>query len=300
MGSSNDNKVILIGENLNIMSPVYGPALKDKDARTIRELARKEVAAGVDYMDINIGPATKTGADMMAWAVKTVQEVVDKPLSLDTTNPLAIEAGLKAHRGRALINSISLQPDRLSGELPLVVRYDADMIGLLWGTEGMPRDVNERCMLAVDLVYKANQVGIPNERIWLDPIATPVSGDINQVKACFEFLQMLPEIAPGCKTTIGLSNISNGSPAHLRPLLNRTFLMMLHKCGLYSAIVDAFDPELIRIARGKRPELFALVSNMMDGIIPDTSILNEEELQYSKTVKVLLGESLYAHSWLEI
>ena len=68
----------------------------------------------------------------------------------------------------------------------------------------MPRDVNERCMLTVDLVYKSNEMGVSNEDIWIDPIATPVSGEINQVKACLEFFQMLPEIAPGCKSIVGL------------------------------------------------------------------------------------------------
>ncbi|GAH79180.1 unnamed protein product, partial [marine sediment metagenome] len=167
----------------------------------------------------------------------TVQGVTDKSLSLDTTNPVAMEAGLKVAKGKALINSISLQPDRLEQELPLVKKYDASMIGLLWGIEGMPRDANERAMLAVDLMYKANELGIPNEDIWIDPILTPVSVEINQVKSCFEFMSMLGDIAPECKSTIGLSNISNGTPHHLRPYLNRTCMIMLMKYGLYSAIV---------------------------------------------------------------
>jgi 5-methyltetrahydrofolate corrinoid/iron sulfur protein methyltransferase len=174
------------------------------------------------------------------------------------------------------------------------------MIGLLWGIEGMPRDANERCMLAVDLIYKANQAGIPNEKIWIDPIATPVSGEINQLKACFEFMSMLQDIAPGCKSTVGLSNVSNGAPTELRPWLNRTFLIMLERYGLTSAIVDAFDPELIKIARGERPELVNLVHRVMDGEKPDLSSLSEEEVKYVKTVRVLTGESLYSHSWLEI
>ena len=147
------------------------------------------------------------------------------------------------------------------------------MIGLLWGVEGMPRDANERCMLAVDLVYKANEQGIPNEKIWIDPIATPVSGEINQLKASFEFMSMLPDIAPGCKSIVGLSNVSNGTPTELRPYLNRTYLMMLMKYGLYAAIVDAFDNELIDIARGRKPKIVNLVNKMMDGEKPDIASL---------------------------
>ncbi len=290
--------MILIGESINVMSQTIGPALKERNPQPIQKLAKAEVETGVDYLDLNIGPARKAGDELMTWAVNTVQEVTDLPLSLDTTNPVAMEAGLKVHKGKALINSISLT--RMDEELPLAKKYDACMIGLLWGKEGMPRDANERCVLAVDFIYKANQMGIPNQDIWIDPIATPVSVEINQVKACLEFMSMLGDIAPGCKSTVGLSNISNGTPAHLRPYLNRTYLMMLLKYGLYSAIVDPFDSELIKIARGEKPELVDLVHQVMNGEKPDLSSLTEEEVQYVKTVRVLTGESLYSHSWLEI
>ena len=292
--------MILIGENINIMSQTIGPALRERNPKPIQELARAEAEAGVDYLDLNIGPARKGGDELMAWAVKTVQEVTDKPLSLDTTNPVAMAAGLEAYKGKALINSISLQPDRLEQELPLVKKYNATMIGLLWGVEGMPRDANERCVLAVDLIYKANQLDIPTQDIWIDPILTPVSVEINQVRAGFEFMSMLKDIAPECKSTVGLSNISNGTPAHLRPYLNRTCMIMLMKYGLYSAIVDAFDFELVKIARGEMPEIVDLVYRVMDGEKPDLSTLGEEEVKYVRTVRVLTGESLYSHSWLEI
>ena len=292
--------MFLIGENINIMSKTIGPALKERNSQPIQELAKVEVKAGINSLDLNIGPARKGGDELMKWAVETVQAVTDKSLSLDTTNPVAMEAGLKVCKTKALINSISLQPDRLEAELPLVRKYNASMIGLLWGVEGMPRDANERCALAVDIVYKANQMGIPNEDIWIDPIASPVSVEINQVKACVEFMTMLGEVCPGCKSTVGLSNISNGAPVHLRPILNRTYLIMLMRYGLYSAIVDAFDDELVKIARGQMPEIVALVHQVMDGEKPDLAKLSKKEVEYVKTVKVLTGEILYSHSWLEI
>jgi cobalamin-dependent methionine synthase I len=254
----------------------------------------------MDYLDLNIGPARKDGDELMHWLVNTVQEVTDKSLSLDTTNPLATEAGLKVSKKRALINSVSLQPERLEKVLPLAKEYDAEIIGLLWGVDGMPRDANERCMLAVDIVYKANEIGIPNEDIWIDPIVTPVSVDINQVKSCLEFMSMLADIAPGCKSVVGLSNISNGTPANLRPYLNRTYLAMLMKYGIYAAIVDTFDEELIKLARGEMPEIVNMVHKMMDGDNPDFATLTQKEKEYAKSVKVLSGETLYSHSWLEI
>jgi len=292
--------MILIGENINMMSQTIGPALKDRNAKPIQDLARAEAETGVDYLDLNIGPARKTGEELMPWVVNTVQEVADKPLSLDTTNLLAMEAGLKTTKKTPLINSVSLQPDRIGPGLELAKKYDADVISLLWGAEGMPRDANERAMNVVDFVYKANELGIANEKLWIDPIASPVSVEINQVKALVEFMAMLGEIAPGCKSVVGLSNVSNGTPADLRPWLNRTYLMMLMKYGLHSAIVDAFDTDLIKIVRGERPEVVSLVHRMMDGEKPDYGSLSEEEIKYAKTVRVLNGESLYSHSWLDI
>jgi 5-methyltetrahydrofolate corrinoid/iron sulfur protein methyltransferase len=292
--------MILIGENLNVISQTLGPALKERNASPIEEMARQETAAGIDLIDLNIGPARKGGDELMAWVVQTVQAVTDKMLSLDTTNQDAMEAGLKVRQGPALINSVSLQTSRIDRGLELANKYNADAIGLLWSNDGMPRDVNERAMHTVDFVYKANAAGIPNERIWIDPIASPVSVEINQVKACVEFMAMLGEIAPGCKSTVGLSNVSNGAPTNLRPWLNRTYMIMLMRYGLYSAIVDAFDKDLMAIARGQRPDIVELVHKVIDGQSPDIASLPKEMANYAKTARVLMGESLYSASWLDI
>ena len=288
----------LIGENLNIVSKTYGPALKERNAGPLQELAIAQTKAGMDFIDINIGPARKDGDKFMEWVVKTVQEVTDLPLSLDTTNPLAMEAGLKVHKGKALLNSISLE--RMAEELPLAVKYDCDFVGLLWGRDGLPRDVNERGAIAAELLYNANEKGIGNDRIWFDPIATPaVNIQSNHVKPCLEFLTMLPDLAPGAKSVVGLSNVSNGAPNNLRPYLNRTYLMMLMKYDIYSVILDAFDQELLDIARGNKPELVNLVQKAMLGEQIDINSISPEDVKYVKTVKVLLGEVLYSHSWLE-
>jgi len=255
---------------------------------------------GIDYLDLNIGPSRKAGPEVMDWLVKLVQGVVKKPLSLDTTNADAMESGLKIHQGKALINSVSLQPERLERALPMAKTYNANVIGLLWGKEGMPRDANERASHAVDFIYRANELGIPTSDIWIDPIVSPVSVEINQVLSCLEFMSMLKDIAPEAKSIVGLSNISNGTPNHLRPVLNRTYLVMLMKYGLYSAIVDAYDQELLTIAKGGMPEVVSLVHRVMDGEEPDPKGLSPKELEYLKSTKVLLGKTLYSHSWLEL
>jgi 5-methyltetrahydrofolate corrinoid/iron sulfur protein methyltransferase len=295
-------KIVTIAESINIMSNTIGPAMKEKNAKPIQDMAVAEAEAGSDFLDVNIGPARKGGAEMMEWLVKTIHEVVDLPLSLDTTNLEAMEAGIKAHKkkGRPLVNSVSCQADRIDAGLDLVKKYNAQMVGLLWGTDGMPRDVNERASLAVDIIFKANEKGIPNEDIFIDPIATPICGEINQVLACTEFMGMVQDLAPGCKSTVGLSNVSNGVPDNLRAPLNKAYALMLHKQGLYSAIVDAYDKELMDVCKGEHPELFELVSKVMAGELVDISSLPKQQQDYVKTVNVLMGKSLYSDSWLEL
>jgi len=295
-------KIVTIAESINVMSKTIGTAMKEKDPKPIQQMAVAQAEAGADFLDVNIGPARKAGDEMMEWLVKTIQEAVALPLSLDTTNPVAMEAGLKVHKkgGRPLVNSVSCQADRIDAGLDLVKRHNALMVGLLWGTEGMPRDVNERAAHAVDLVFKANEKGIPNEDIFIDPIVTPITGEINQILACTEFMAMLQDLAPGCKSIVGLSNVSNGTPDKLRPFLNRAYVLMLSKQGLYSAIVDAYDKELMALCKGERPEFMELVGKVMAEEAVDMGSLSKQQQDYVKTVKVLMGKSLYSDSWLEI
>lgn len=291
----------LIGENLNIVSKRYGKALRERDKKTLQELAIQEAEAGMDYIDLNIGPAGKYGEELMSWLVPAIHEVVDLPCALDTSNIKAIEAGLKAHKnGRAMINSIMVRPERMDALLPLAKEYDAEFIALLWGPEGMPRDENERGALCAEIVYRATEMGIPPERIYVDPIQTPVNVQQNQIMSALAFMKMFPDIAPGCSSTIGLSNVSNGAPDHLRPILNRTMLIIWKRWNMQSAIVDAFDKELHAIARGERPELEALVHKVEDGEPIDMNSLTKEEQDYVKTAKVILGHTLYSDSWLEL
>lgn len=290
--------MILIGESINIMSKTLGPAIKARDPKPIQKMAVAQAEQGMDYLDMNIGPARKAGADLMAWMVKTVQEVVDLPLFLDTTNVEAIEAGLKVHKGRAVINSISCRPERMEALFPIAKACDASFVGLLLGVEGIPRDAAERGALAADMMANAAEADIPMDRILLDPIVLPVSSQQDQVKGCTEFMSMFKELAPDCKSTCGLSNVSNGTPEELRPILNRTYLTMLMKYGLDSAIVNAFDRDLVAIVRGKRDDLVQLVHRTMDG--EDVEPKTQEEIDYVKTTKVLSGESLYSHSWLKL
>ncbi len=254
----------------------------------------------MDWIDINLGPARKGGPELMEFVVKTVQEAIGDtpPLCLDTSNIEAMEAGLSVHKGKAIINSIMCRPERYEKLIPLAVKYKANMIALMWGPEGLPRDENERG--ARLRIQAANEAGIPNEDIFVDGIVTPVNIQQAQLMSLLSFQEMLQDMFPGVKSTCGLSNISNGPPDHLRGILNRTYMVMLERKGMYSCIADAYDDQLIEIARGKRPDVVALIHKVMDGEAIDPGSLSKELLDYYKTARVILGHTLYSDSWLEL
>ncbi|RTZ95619.1 MAG: dihydropteroate synthase [Deltaproteobacteria bacterium] len=297
--------MLLIGESLNVISTKIGRAFKEKDPKPIQEEALFQKEKGMDVIDINLGPAKKNGHELMPWVVQTVQEVVpDIPLALDTSNISAIEESLKVIKevpGKAhIINSIMVRPERYEKMVPLAAEYNADFIALMWGPEGLPRDENERAALCVELLYFANEAGIPNEKIWVDGIVTPVNIQQPQAISLMKFQGMIEDISPGAKSTCGLSNISNGPPDHLRPILNQTYMVMLQKYGMFSVIADPRDDQLISIARGERQDIVDVIYGIMDGNEPDMGSLSKELQDYAKTTDVILGKSLYSDSWLEL
>ena len=293
--------MLLIGESLNVISRKIGKAFKERDPKPIQEEALFQKEKGMDVIDINLGPAKKDGHELMPWVVEVVQEVVDDiPLALDTSNIAAIEAALKVCKLTPIINSIMCRPERYEKMIPLAAEHNADFVALMWGPEGLPRDENERAALCVELLYAANEAGIANEKIWVDGIVTPVNIQQPQAISLMEFQGMIQDIAPGAKSTCGLSNISNGPPDHLRPILNQTYMVMLQKYGMESVIADPLDDQLISIARGERQDIVDLIYGIMDGTEPDMASLSKELQDYAKTTNVILGRSLYSDSWLEL
>ncbi|MFW8602028.1 dihydropteroate synthase [Desulfobacterota bacterium M19] len=291
-----------IAESINIMGNRSGNAMKAREAGPVQEMAKEESAAGAGFLDLNIGPARKDGVELMPWVVETVQAVTDTPLCLDTTNTDAMAAGFKVVKNKsgALMNSISAQPERMEKLIPVAAEMGCNVVALLWGPDGMPRDSNERAAMAVDLMMALAEAGIPTEKMFFDPIATPITLGVDQIRSGLEFMSMVQDIAPGASSTIGLSNVSNGVAEHLRKYLDRTYLIMLMQNGLQTAIVNSYDPELMAIATGKRQNLVDLVFGMMDGNDPDPSKLDEVELQHYKTYNVLVGKSVFSESWLEL
>jgi 5-methyltetrahydrofolate corrinoid/iron sulfur protein methyltransferase len=204
---------------------------------------------------------------MMEWLVKTIQEVVDVPLSLDTTNAAAMEAGLKVHKGQALINSASGEKERLETMMAMAAKYGARVIGLALSESGIPRDASERCIIAADILGAAAVHGVPAEDLYLDPLILPIGVAQQQAAEVLEAVKMFKQLSdPAPRTVVGLSNVSNGSPKEVQTILNRTFLIMLMNSGLDAAIADSLDKDL------------------MDAV---------------KSVAVFSNEVLYCHSYLE-
>ena len=289
----------LIGENIHIISKVISEAVKGRDAAVIQKLAKAQSEAGADYLDINMGPARQDPGGVASWLVNTVQAVTDLPLSIDTMNSVATEAALKLCKRRALINSASGKADSKAQMMPLAVAYDTEIILSVITDAGCPPDVDSRVEAIMETYAYATGLGIKTEDIRVDPIILPVSADQKQVREALEFIKILPDLLPGVKSVIGLSNVSNGTPAPLRGVLNRTYLVMMERYGLYSAIVDVLDPELMEMNRGGLPEIKQLIYGVMDGQKIDMAGLSEKERDYVKTARVLHGDALYSHAWLE-
>jgi len=294
--------MIIIGENIHVIAKTVSTAIADRDAKVIQDLARAQTEAGADYIDLNVGPLRKNAEETMQWLVNTVQGATDLPLSLDTMNPIAMEAGLKVCRTRPLLNSASGKTDSKEQMLPLAKKYNCDVVISVITDKGMPPDVELKVDSIMDTVTYANELGIPNEDIWVDPIILPVStaGEGQGfAKVSLEFISILEDLLPGVKSTVGLSNISNGVPEELRPILNRTYAVMLERNKLYSAIADPLDRDLVRLVRGELPHLVELIHKAMDGDDIDLSPLSKEEADYVKTAQVLMGQNLYSDAWLE-
>ena len=294
--------MVIIGENIHVIAKAVSIAIRERDANVIRDLAKSQTEAGANYIDLNVGPMKKDPEENMQWLVNTVQEVTDLPLSIDTMNAVAMEAGLKACQKRPLLNSASGKTDSKENMLPLAKKYNCDVVISVMTDKGMPPDVDSKIESIMDTVTHANELGIPNEDIWVDPIILPVStaGEGQRFAVTnLEFIKILEDVLPGVKSTVGLSNVSNGVPEELRPLLNRVYLVMLGKNGLYSAIADPLDKELMGLTKGEMPKIAELIYKTMEGGDIDLSALAQKEVEYVKTAKVLMGETLYSDAWLE-
>ena len=303
-----------IGESIHIISQGVRTAVENRDKAFIQDLAKRQVEKGATYLDLNIGPQKKAGAEVMPWIVETVQEVTDVPLSLDTTNPVAMEAGLKVCKRPVIINSTDSTPERLEALMPMAAQYNCGIISLTLAKGGLPTTADLRIELASENIFPAaEQYGVPPERIWLDPLVLTVNGNQDQAQETINAVRFFKQMTdPPPMTTCGLSNVSNSCPEELRPMLNRVFLVMMMGAGLDSAIMDALDPEIMEVLRiiENRDESTAkgkvyvtlydayAAMEQFDTASADTS--DPEIRDIVKTIGIMQNESLYAHSYLRM
>ncbi|BAF59185.1 MAG: methyltetrahydrofolate cobalamin methyltransferase [Pelotomaculum sp.] len=243
----------LIGERINGMFKDVKEAILNRDPGPVEYWARRQTENGAGYLDLSTGPAVPPEEQpaAMEWLVKVAQSASPLPCCLDSTSPDAIEAGLKVHRGRAIINSTSADQWRMDVYFPMAVKYGAGLIGLTMNEQGVPRDAASRVALAMELVVNADMHGLPMADLYIDPLVLPVNVAQEHGPEVIEAIRQIKMLAdPPPRTVIGLSNISQRCAE--RRLLNRTFMVMCMGAGLDSCICDLEDGLLVDSAAAAR------------------------------------------------
>ncbi len=248
--------MILIGERINGMFKDVGQAIADKNKQIVQDLARRQVEAGANYLDVNVGTAAADQEAAMQWLVETIQETCSASLSLDSQKPNVIAAGLKiinAGNG-VLINSTPLSKktdEEILDKYMEMAKQAGPKVGIIALTmdkNGVPQDTDTRVAIAAEIVQKGMEKGFDTQKLFIDPIVLPVkvpnaqTQPVNILRA-IEQIRYLADPAP--HITIGLSNLSQGTKE--RSLINRIFLAMAISRGLDSAIVDVLDRKLMDV-----------------------------------------------------
>ncbi|HIU09917.1 MAG TPA: homocysteine S-methyltransferase family protein [Candidatus Avidehalobacter gallistercoris] len=230
----------IVGERLNPTGKkMLQQALREHNFDYIAAKALEQQQAGAAILDINVGLPGLNEAQLMPQVVKAVQAVVDLPLQIDSADPAAIEAGLRAVNGKAIVNSVNGKNEILKSVLPLVKKYGAAVIGLTLDENGIPPTAEARLTIARHIMTQALAAGIPKEDIYIDCLTLTVSAQQEQARETLNALRRVKQEL-GLKTALGVSNISFGLPN--RGLINRTFLAMALEAGLDLAIINPNAP----------------------------------------------------------
>jgi len=237
----------IIGEKINGTRAQVGEAIAARDADYIRILAVRQAEAGADRIDVNAGTRPDREPDDLAWLAGTVQDATSAPLCLDSANPAALEAALAVTRVAPLINSVTGEQARLSGVLPLAVRFGCPVIALALDDSGVPHDAAERLAVLRRLVTAVREAGVSDDMIYVDPLIMAVATGDHAGLVALDTIAAVRAEFPATHITAGLSNVSFGLPA--RRLVNRTFLTLAIAAGLDTAIADPLDRDLMAALR---------------------------------------------------
>jgi len=234
----------LIGERINPTGRrIFQEQLREGDLSAIERDVMAQVAGGADVLDVNMGVPLTDEADLLARAIRLVQELTDTPICIDSSVVEALEAGLAAYQGRALVNSITAEDDRMAAILPLVKKYDAAVIALPNDHDEIPMEADKRLELTAKIIRVATQeYGIAAEDIVIDPLAMPIGADTSVVRTTLETISRIRHEF-GVNMTLGASNVSFGMPD--RHTIGAAFLPMAMNAGLTSAIMDVRTPQIV-------------------------------------------------------
>jgi 5-methyltetrahydrofolate--homocysteine methyltransferase len=238
----------LIGERINPTGRrIFQEQLRAGDLSAIERDVVAQVDGGADVLDVNMGVPLTDEAELLAKAVRLVQDTTDLPLCIDSSVVEALEAGLSAYEGRALVNSVTAEDDRLAAILPLVKKYDAAIIALPNDHDEIPMEADKRLDLTAKIVRVATQeYGIAQADIVIDPLAMPIGADTTVVNTTLETMRRIREVH-GLNMTCGASNVSFGMPD--RHGLGSAFLPMAMHAGLTSAIMDTRTPQIVEAVK---------------------------------------------------
>ena len=306
----------LISENLHIISKSTKEAILNRNETFIRSLIERQIKTNPDWIDLNIGPAKGAFSGTMEWLVNIALDMTDIPLSLDSTNTDEIKKGLSLTKNPKnwIINSTNADTERLNKTSDLAAQFGCNLIALTMNSElGIPKESDKRLELAFEIAALSEKKGIENQKLYFDPLILPVCVDQSQSQEALNTIRMIKEsFEPETMTTIGLSNVSNGCPKELRPLINRVFMILAMGCGLDSAIVDSFDDELLRINQvienNKMQKsydctyiaLYNMMQNFEELETVEYDTGDPEQIKIIKTAEILLNKKVYSNSYLEI
>ncbi|MBE9566476.1 MAG: dihydropteroate synthase [Proteobacteria bacterium] len=244
-----------IGERINGMFKSVAAAIQTQNPEPIQQLAKDQLAAGANALDVNVGPAAAEPKAAMEWLVKTIREVTDADLAIDTTRPDVMARGLELAGPGSIINSSKGQQEQLDIFLPMAVQHEASVVVLTIDENGIPRDANGRGEIALRAVATAMEKGLPPDRLMIDGVILPVNVTQPTPGHVLETIRNVKLLSdPPPQTVLGLSNVSQGTTQ--RALINRTYLVMALAAGLDAAILDVLD------------------SPMMDAMIASELLLN--------------------------
>jgi 5-methyltetrahydrofolate corrinoid/iron sulfur protein methyltransferase len=305
----------IIAENIHIISPKVKAAVAERDAKFFQDLAVRLVDAGADAIDLNIGPQKKHGHEILPWLAEVVEEVVDVPLVFDTTNLAAIEAACETvSKAQPIINSTDARAERLETVPAVAKKFNARLVALTMGEGMIPVGADERVSIALErLIPHMLEIDFPISDLIIDPLVLTVSGCQEYCPEFIEAVRMLKFAwDPPPLTNGGLSNVSNAVPTEMRPLLDRTYMVMLMGAPIDMVIANPLDQELmewIQVVEERDDsipvnrlllKLHDRVAAMEELQAEDVDMSDPQQEDIWKTVQVLLNKVIYTDSYLRI